>query len=68
MPLQWKHSLNPWTAREVLNQRSEGTGDLVCALEAQEYSGKEARREGACSEEQHERSRQQSAAVSSALG
>ena len=68
MPLQWKRSLNHWTAREVLNQRSEGTGDLVGALEAQEYSGKEARREGVCSEEQHEQSSQQPAAVSSALG
>lgn len=37
-----------------LNKRSEGTGDLADALEAQEDSGKEARREGACWAEQHE--------------
>ena len=38
MPLQGKHSLNHWATREVLNQRSEGAGGLVGALEAQEYS------------------------------
>ena len=37
-----------------LNKRFVGTGDLGDSLEAQEDSGKEARGEGACWEEQRE--------------
>lgn len=36
-----------------LNKRFEGAGELADALTAQEDSGKEARREGACWEDQH---------------